>query len=173
MSLEHGTFLRGDKEVHTACVRLLVLCGNIFLFQSHSMLLCYASGYVNGPQTCSSFWYFRFLLPWLERDVWRQIGNCPVPAASGRPSNHERPMPIIQSWSCSVSLSSLCGQRMVSIQCFTVLRLLFWLICKMQWAKAFEFTLGLEMWGTLCFPELVPGAWYCVQQNPRLAFGEG
>ena len=61
VSLECGAFL---GRVHTGCVRLLVLCGNIFLFQSHSMLLSYASGYMSmALRHAPGFWYFRLRKP--------------------------------------------------------------------------------------------------------------
>ena len=123
VSLECGAFL---GRVHTGCVRLLVLCGNIFLFQSHSMLLSYASGYMSmALRHAPGFWYFRFLLPWLEMDVCRQIGNCPVPAASRDPLTMRDLCPLSKLiLLCLFSVWAKYG----SGQCFVVLCLLFWLL---------------------------------------------
>ena len=172
MSLEYGAFLwRVYLRVHTACVRLLVLCGNIFLCQSHSMLLCYASGYMSmALRHAPGFWYFRFLLPWLERDVWRQIGNCPVPAASRDP--------LTMRDVCTLSeLILLClfsvWAKNGSIQSFTVLCLLFWLLYQDAMSKSIWIHPGIRKCAQCCASlRLVPGTWYCVQQNPRLAFGK-
>lgn len=135
MSLKYGAFLwRVYLRVHTACVRLLVLCGNIFLFQSHSIapLLCFRL-YVNGPQACSRLLVFQIPLPWLERDVWRQVDNCPVPAASGDPLTMRDLCPLSELiLLCLFSVWAKNG----SIQSFTVLCLLFWLLYQDAMSKS-------------------------------------